>query len=52
MSAPNQFLVYATDVERATNFYRDLFQSKAPDLEDLGFICPRAGTCTTPADSR
>lgn len=26
MSAPNLFLVYVTDVQRATNFYRDLFE--------------------------
>lgn len=26
MSAPNLFLVYVTDVVRATTFYRDLFQ--------------------------
>lgn len=26
MSAPNLFLIYVTDVERATAFYRDLFQ--------------------------
>jgi catechol 2,3-dioxygenase-like lactoylglutathione lyase family enzyme len=26
MSAPNLFLVYVTDVERATSFYRDLFE--------------------------
>lgn len=25
MSAPNLFLIYVTDVERATAFYRDLF---------------------------
>lgn len=26
MSAPNLFLVYVTDIERATMFYRDLFE--------------------------
>jgi len=26
MPAPNLFLVYVTDVERATEFYRDLFE--------------------------
>ncbi|WP_024285312.1 VOC family protein [Cellulomonas sp. KRMCY2] len=26
MSAPNLFLVYVTDIERATTFYRDLFE--------------------------
>ena len=26
MPAPNLFLIYVTDVERATNFYRDLFE--------------------------
>ena len=26
MSAPNLFLIYVTDVDRATNFYRDLFE--------------------------
>ena len=26
MSAPNLFLIYVTDVEHATTFYRDLFQ--------------------------
>ena len=25
MTAPNLFIVYVTDIERATNFYRDLF---------------------------
>ncbi|GGP64858.1 VOC family protein [Saccharothrix coeruleofusca] len=25
MAAPNLFLIYVTDVERATDFYRDLF---------------------------
>jgi predicted enzyme related to lactoylglutathione lyase len=26
MTAPNLFIVYVTDIERATNFYRDLFE--------------------------
>lgn len=26
MAAPNLFLIYVTDVERATEFYRDLFE--------------------------
>lgn len=26
MPAPNLFLIYVTDVERATDFYRDLFE--------------------------
>ena len=26
MTAPNLFILYVTDIERATNFYRDLFE--------------------------
>ncbi|WKX20835.1 VOC family protein [Streptomyces sp. HUAS CX7] len=37
MSAPNLFLVYVTDVERATAFYSDLFDIK-PVITTLRYI--------------